>query len=149
MKEVSLVPFEEIDKVKWNSCVHYAVNGNIFGYHWYLTNAVRHWDALVYDDYETIFFFFFRNTFPGMKELYQPLLVGKLGVYSVNMVTKNKVNRMLEAIPDTYQGMHVQLNDINRLDEATPLQYSENKDHSLYLKPSDDQLYGNYSRQLK
>ncbi len=51
--DVRFVPREEIDKVKWNSCVHYANNGNIFGYVWYLDQVAREWDALIEGDYYT------------------------------------------------------------------------------------------------
>jgi hypothetical protein len=41
---VRWVKREDIDKVKWNSCVHYAYNGNIFGYVWYLDFIGKSWN---------------------------------------------------------------------------------------------------------
>ena len=49
--DIRLVPQEEIDKTKWNSCVHYAANGKIFGYKWYLDNVAIDWVGLVVLDY--------------------------------------------------------------------------------------------------
>lgn len=54
--EIKFVFREEIDKVKWNSCVYYVINGNIFGYMWYLDYIVKDWDVLVEGDYELVFF---------------------------------------------------------------------------------------------
>ena len=34
--DIHLVRREDIDKQLYNSCVHYATNGSIYGYDWYL-----------------------------------------------------------------------------------------------------------------
>ena len=75
------VPFAEIDKNKWNGTVHYAGHGNPYGYYWYLKAVLKEWDAIVEDDYETVF--------PIIKT---PLstdeysLLPSLGPYSVNIM---------------------------------------------------------------
>ncbi len=64
---IRFVPQEDIDKTKWNSCVHYAINGNIFGYMWYLNNVAKKWDALVEEDYESVFPLIWRYKYLNIK----------------------------------------------------------------------------------
>lgn len=48
--DIRLIPQAEIDRQLYNSCVHFATNGNIYGYQWYLNNTARDWDVLVEGD---------------------------------------------------------------------------------------------------
>ena len=69
--EIRFVKKEDIDKIKWNSCVHYAINGNIFGYMWFLDSVSKEWDALVEGDYESVLPLFHKidNNFSYHKSL--------------------------------------------------------------------------------
>jgi len=49
-----IVPFAEIEKNKWNGTIHYAINGNIFGYYWFLKAVIGEWDAIVEEDYQSV-----------------------------------------------------------------------------------------------
>ncbi len=51
---LDFVPFEDIDKNKWNGNVHYSPNGNIYGYHWYLKSVIKEWDAIIEGDYQSV-----------------------------------------------------------------------------------------------
>lgn len=85
-----IVPFKEIDKNKWNGTIHYAINGNVFGYYWYLKAVIGEWDAVVEEDYQSV-----------MPILSQPLsphqydLLKELGPYSVNPLSEQRVSEML------------------------------------------------------
>ena len=85
------VPFDEIDKNKWNGTVHYASNGNVYGYYWYLKAAVREWDAIVEDDYQSVMPIL---TEPLLQEMYD--LIPQLGPYSVNVLHSGRVNQMID-----------------------------------------------------
>jgi len=139
---------EEIDKVKWNSCVHYANNGNVFGYMWYLDFVAKDWHALIEGDYESVFPLVWRDGFFGKKELYQPHLMRELGVYSINVLSPARVRKFVEAIPQEYNKINITLNEHN-----TPLKGKAYKNkvftnHQLLLDPSYEELADNYSRDL-
>lgn len=51
---LDFVPFEDIDKNKWNGNIHYSPNGNIYGYHWYLKSVIKEWDAIIEGDYQSV-----------------------------------------------------------------------------------------------
>ncbi|NNF35642.1 MAG: hypothetical protein HKN68_16160 [Saprospiraceae bacterium] len=84
------VPFEEIDKNKWNGAVHYAHNGNVHGYYWYLKAVFREWDAVIEDDYQSV-----------MPIISSPLhdviydLIPQLGPYSVNVLHSSRIKDMI------------------------------------------------------
>ena len=86
------ITFEEIDKNRWNGCVHYAHNGNVYGYYWYLKSVLKEWDAIVEDNYESVF--------PIIKHpLYaeEHQLLPALGPYSVNHLSNTRMDKLLSA----------------------------------------------------
>ncbi|MEM9823186.1 MAG: hypothetical protein AAF985_19050, partial [Bacteroidota bacterium] len=94
--EVRLVKNEEIDKIKWNSCVHYASPGNVLGYKWYIDSIVKDWDALVEGDFETVLPLIEKKTLFQSKKLYQPSLLKGLGIYSVHLLSAGRIRKMLD-----------------------------------------------------
>ena len=124
---------EEIDKVKWNSCVHYATNGNIFGYMWYLDFVGKDWDALIEGDYESVFPLVWRDGIFGKKELYQPPLMRELGVYSINVLSQARVRKFLEAIPEEFNKVDIILNEQNSLPEKEGYRKKELLNHPTFI----------------
>ena len=45
---------DEIDDQKWDSCVHFAPNGNIFSYTWYLDCIYDNWHGIVESGYTSV-----------------------------------------------------------------------------------------------
>ena len=109
--QIRYLKAEEIDKTKWNSCVHYANNGNVFGYMWYLNNVAKNWDALVENDYESVLPLIWQPKILKTKAVYLPQLVRSTGIYSVNVLSKKRVNAFLNAIPKDFQNIEIALND--------------------------------------
>lgn len=101
--KVRLIPREEIDKVKWNSCVHYATNGNIFGYMWYLDAMSRDWSGLVEGDYESVMPLPNKQIRWGKQGLVQPPLIRELAIYSVNPPNNKRNEAFWAAIPEEYR----------------------------------------------
>ena len=96
---------EEIDRQLYNSCVHYATNGSIYGYDWFLNNTAREWDVLVEDDnYTSVMPLPRVKNWWGRVKLGQPPLVPELAVYTVNALSKKRIQSFWDAIPDEYRG---------------------------------------------
>lgn len=106
---IRLISREEIDKTKWNSCVHYAVNGNIFGYMWYLDAMARHWDGLVEGDYESVMPLTHREVGWRQQGLVQPPLVRELAIYSVNPPSNKRNEAFWNALPPEYKKVKLDL----------------------------------------
>jgi hypothetical protein len=88
-----IIPFEEIEKNKWNGTIHYALNGNIFGYYWYLKAVIGEWDAIVEEDYESVM-----PIFKKPLKAYQYSLLKELGPYSVNPLTDDRMSNFLDLL---------------------------------------------------
>jgi len=147
--DVRYIGQSDIDKVKWNSCVHYATNGNVYGYMWFLDNVAKEWDALVEGDYESVFPLVWRENFLKVKELYQPPLIRELGLYSVNILSKARLQHFLEAIPDEYKLVNVTLNEQNPPLETEKFQWQEQTNHQLLLDEPYEKIRKHYSDRLK
>jgi len=111
--EVRFVPFDEIDVTRWNSCIHFAINGNVFGYHWFLTNVNREFDALVEGNYESVMPLLSRTSRWNYPELYHPMGLGRLGIFSVHVLSPPRIQKFIDSIPDTYLGRQISFNEYN------------------------------------
>ncbi len=105
--DLRFIPQEEIDKQLYNSCVHFATNGSIYGYDWFLNATAREWDVLVEVEDES---WVSVMPLPGVKswwgrlKLEQPRLVPELAVYTVRSLSPKRIQRFWEAIPAEYRG---------------------------------------------
>lgn len=135
----------EIDKIKWNSCVHYAANGNIFGYVWYLDNVAKEWDALVEGDYESVFPLVWKEDKKGKKTLVQPPWMRELGVYSVNVLSKPRMQAIIQAIPEEFSHIAIHLNEQNFLPVAEGFHMTPQTNYQLLLQPSYEELADHFS----
>lgn len=88
-----IIPFKEINKNKWNGTIHYAINGNVFGYYWYLKAVIGEWDAIVEEDYESVM-----PILTKPLNAYQYSLLKELGPYSVNPLTDIRMKSFLDLL---------------------------------------------------
>lgn len=101
----------DIDKKKWNSCVHFANNGNVSGYMWYLDAITKDWEGLVADDYGTVFPLIWKKNWLGRKKLYQPALIIEGGIYSENILSSTRLKYFFEAIPKEYKSLNIRISN--------------------------------------
>ena len=128
--EIKYLKREEIDKTKWNSCVHYATNGNIYGYMWYLDTVAKEWDGLIEGDYESVLPLF---TTERPDTLQQPELIRQAGIYSIHLLSAKRVAAFLGAIPEQYKNYTFQFNEGIRIPESFALPSQEQFNYQLLL----------------
>lgn len=143
--KIQFVAQEDIDRLKWDSCVHYANNGNVFGYSWYLNNVAKEWDALVEDDYTSVFPLIWRQKYWNVKELYQPLIMQQTGIYSVQALSYKRVQAFIDAIPEDLKLVNVHLNHQNNFKISSPWKLSPLDNYHLYLNATYDTVVKDYS----
>ena len=108
---------KKIDFSKWDQCIHRAVNQRIFAFSWYLNIVSPGWDALIENDYETVFPLTHNRKF-GINYLFQPFFAQQLGVFSDRHLTETLVDRFLQAIPRKFYYIQINLNSLNKVDPA-------------------------------
>lgn len=138
------IPFEEIDKNKWNGAIHYAPNGNVYGYYWYLKAVVREWDAIVEDDYESVMPVF---RTPLKKEQYQ--LLPELGPYSVNYLNTSRVQSMLELAEEHNQATSYPINRGVAQSTIRHNKWGKTSFALFHAKPSYEEIFSNYKDEVK
>lgn len=137
---------EEIDKNKWNSCVHFANNGNPFGYMWFLNNVSKNWDCLVEGDYESVLPLIWRPKMLKTKELYIPYWIRSSGIYSVNVLSKKRVDTFLDAIPPEYQNIEIALNEDVYLQDGLDFEKTELQNYNIILNKDYPSIANDYSK---
>jgi hypothetical protein len=110
--EIKFLPHAEIERKKWDACIANAVNELPYAYSWYLDAVCKHWDALIYKDYEAVFPLT-RNKKGGIDYLFQPFFTQQLGVFSINRITPELIQQFLAAIPDKFKLVEINLNAEN------------------------------------
>jgi hypothetical protein len=85
------------------------VNGIVYAYAWYLDIVAEKWDALVGDDYMAVFPLVHNCKF-GIDYIYQPYFTQQLGLFSVGPISHNLLTEFLDAIPQKFRYISIQLN---------------------------------------
>ena len=148
LMDIRYIRGSEVDKVKWNSCVHYATNGNIFGYMWYLDFVAKDWDALVEGDYESVFPLVWREGLLGRRELYQPALMREMGVYSIHVLSRPRIQAFLESIPSEFRNINIVVNEQNTPPEGAGFDIEQQANYQLFLGRPYEELFDGFSTHL-
>ncbi|MCF8297758.1 MAG: hypothetical protein K9J13_09470 [Saprospiraceae bacterium] len=138
---------QEIDFDKWNNCISNSINGLVYAYSWYLDIVCDSWDALVEDDYVSVFPLTF-NSKANIHYLFQPVFTQQLGVFSTQGITTEKTNRFFNAIPSRFKLIEINLNKLNEMD-LPQLKKEKWLTHELELINSYENIFKNYSSNVK
>lgn len=144
--QIQYVPYQHIDKAKWDACIANAANGLIYAQSVYLDAMASHWDALVANDYGCVMPLAWRKKY-GIYYLYQPAFTAALGVFG-NGINAELLNDFLEAIPSKFKYWDFYLNHANHFKLADFNLY-ERMNYVLDLNHSYDELYKNYRDNIK
>jgi len=99
----------QIDKNKWDDCIRNAPNGNIYAYSWYLDIISSNWEALVTEDYTTVFPITRRRKW-GVSYLCQPPFAQQLGLFSRTFITPEMQDAFLEHVSSNFKLIEINLN---------------------------------------
>ena len=110
----------EIDKDKWDSCINNSINGNVYALSWYLDSTCREWEALIEDDYKSVFPLTNRKKY-GINYLFQPYYNQQLGVFSREIIKAEKLRDFFHQIPPFYKYIDVGINFSNSKNFDLPM----------------------------
>ena len=111
LHQIRYIEQRDIDKQKWDRCIHQAANGLIYGYSIYLDHMAVHWDALVLNDYQAVMPITWNKKY-GFYYIFQPFLCASLGVFG-NELNADVVGDFLKAIPRRFRLWEFSLNHGN------------------------------------
>ena len=146
---INFVSREQLDVQKWDACIEHADNGLIYGYSFYLDKMAKHWDALVWNDYDAVMPLTW-NRKAGLYYLYQPAFTPSLGVFGKS-ITRDKVYQFIHSIPERFQLIEINLNAGNHIDEKLEnhFEWMNRRNYVLPLNKPYNQLYNAYNDNIK
>jgi len=141
---------EDIDRRKWDEAVARSYNGIVYAYSWYLDIVSPEWGALVKDDYKSMMPLTWRKKY-GIHYLFQPFFTQQLGVFFIEKSDADLVQQFLEAIPEQFRFIEINLNTFNFFNPSNlpNISIKQNLTHELDLIESYENLAKNYSENLK
>lgn len=113
---ISFVKYADIDKSQWDGCIDNSINGNIYGYSWYLDIVCREWNALIEDDYEAVCPLPSGRKF-FIEYIYQPFFTQQLGVFSRKHLAPTVIKEFIDCLPKRFRYIDINLNISNKADE--------------------------------
>jgi hypothetical protein len=116
---IRYMPRQEIDPLKWETCIGQSPNGLIYGSLSYLDGMAPHWDALILGDYEAVMPLTWNKKW-GIRYLYQPPLTPQLGVFSPQPITEDLVTAFLQQAISHFKFAEIYLNFANRIPGLRP-----------------------------
>ena len=143
---IQYIPYQRIDKLKWDACIDAAANGLIYGSSLYLDTMSKNWDALILDDYRAVMPLTFKRKY-GIYYLYQPFFTACLGVFGNNL-TSDLVEEFLKAIPQKFKYWDIYLNHGNYLPLKSFEPY-ERINYILDLNKPYELIYAGYRDNIK
>ena len=122
---------KQIDKEQWDRCVLQSVNSLVYGLSWYLDLASPGWDALVEDDYQSVFPLTHKRKF-SIPYLAQPFFTQQLGLFTTGLLSQDLVTHFLHTIPTKFKLVEIHLNGMNKVD-PTMFDVTPRLNHELEL----------------
>jgi len=92
----------EIDRDEWDNCIKNSHVAKPYGYSWFLDNMAPGWQALVDDDYDSVFPIPGFTRF-GIQYIATPVFLQQLGAFSPDKPSPDVLNEFLEYLPGFYK----------------------------------------------
>jgi len=92
----------EIDRDQWDTCIKNSHTLKPYGYSWFLDCMAPGWQALVDDEYDSVFPLPGFSRF-GIRYIATPVFLQQLGAYSPDKPSPDMVNEFLEYLPEFYR----------------------------------------------
>lgn len=135
----------EIDRVKWDNCINTSSVTRPYAYSWYLDIMAPGWEALVDDDYDSVFPLPVRERF-GIKYVTTPVFLQQLGAFSPDKPPEIVIDEFLEFIPEFYKLIELR---IGQKVSHKSFKVTEKCNLELDLSFSYEKLYSNFNRNCK
>jgi hypothetical protein len=92
----------EIDREQWNNCIRNSPVVKPYAYSWYLDIMAPGWEALIDDEYDSVFPVPGFSRF-GIRYIATPIFLQQLGAFSPDKPASQAISEFLEFLPDFYR----------------------------------------------
>jgi hypothetical protein len=135
----------EIDRVQWDNCIKNSPAAKPYAYSWYLDFMAPGWEALVDDDYDSVFPIPSAARF-GVQYASTPHFIQQLGVFSPDKPASGAINEFLEFMPENFR-----LTDlcIGQKVDYPGYKVIEKYNSELNLSPGYDKLWERFTPECR
>ena len=140
---INYIQNKDIDREKWNECIRNAFYPLIYAEDWYLDIVAKHWDALVFEDYEAVMPITWNKKL-GFYYMYQPYFMQQGGIFGKKQENGHLVKVFLQRIPSRFKLIEISLNESNGLN-AKGFRAKVSKNYVLNLNRPYQEIYNGYS----
>lgn len=146
MGNIQYIKHQHIDKRKWDRCIEESINKSVYAHSWYLDIVSPGWDALVEDEYLSVFPLTHRTKF-GIRYVCQPPFTQQLGLFTRGLLTLEKTDEFLNRAISSFKLIEIALNSMNKTSCEKGVSMRINK--VLDLIPDYATLVSGYSDNLR
>lgn len=143
---IQYIPYQHIDKLKWDACIASADNSLIYAASSYLDTMAENWDALVLNDYEAVMPLTWRKKY-GIHYLYQPYFTACLGLFGKN-INADLLNAFLLEVPAKFRYWDIYFNHGNYF-QLQNFKLYERMNYVLPLNEPYEKLYDSFRDNIK
>ena len=135
----------EIDKDLWDNCIRNSHVKKPYGYSWYLDSMAPGWQAMVDDDYDSVFPVPGFTRF-GIQYIATPVFLQQLGAFSPDKPSPDVLIEFLEYLPEFYK-----LVDLCVAQNVIPdgFRISERSNFELDLSQPYSSIWNNFDHACK
>lgn len=135
----------EIDREQWDNCIKNSPGVKPYSYSWYLDIMAPGWEALVDDDYDSVFPIPGFSKF-GIQYVATPVFLQQLGAFSPDKPSSKALIEFLEYMPDFYKLVDL---CVGHKIDYDGYKVTEKVNFELELSKSYEKLWENFSPHCK
>jgi hypothetical protein len=138
----------EIDREQWDNCIKNTPGAKPYAYSWYLDIMAPGWQALVDDDYDSVFPVPSFSRF-GIQYIATPVFLQQLGAFSPDKPDDQAVSEFLDYMPDFFKLIDLCIRQKIDNAEFTGYNVYERVNYELDLSSPYQTLYDDFSQHCR
>jgi len=136
---------DEIDREQWDNCIKLSPHPKPYAYSWYLDIMSPGWEAMIDDDYDSVFPIPCRTRY-GISYIATPNFLQQLGAFSPDKSQQKALNEFFDYIPDFYR--LIDLSTGQRIDNDK-YKVTLRSNYELDLSKSYEKIAGGFSQHCR
>lgn len=135
----------EIDREQWDNCIRNSPGVKPYAYSWYLDIMAPGWEALVDDEYDSVFPIPGFSKF-GIQYVATPIFLQQLGAYSPDKSSSKAIIEFLDYMPENYRLIDLCVGQEFR---GGGFKITPKTNYELNLSKSYDKIWDKFSHHCK
>jgi lipid II:glycine glycyltransferase (peptidoglycan interpeptide bridge formation enzyme) len=141
---IQLVHRNQLDVLKYDTCILEAAKSRIYAFSWYLDIVADNWSVLVLDDYQAVMPLPWRSKY-FIKYIYTPCWVQQLGVFSLRNIEEKQIEEFVENVPNRFKKVTL----LTNVSGFKNIDCTIRDNYILNLEASYEEIFKKYKKNRK